>query len=114
MISEFTHILVNILSAGLMGLLIWLSVELSVERLRDRITKGRHSQETPDLTGDFWVQHALQSMNLVIVAVLFGGPIEVRWVYFALGFGAGAVLCGFVYHLARLRKIQVDLEWLFR
>ncbi len=114
MINEFTHILVNILLGGLMGLLIWLSVELTVERLSVSIMKDPQSQETPDLTGDFWAQHVLQSMNLVIVAVLFGGPIEVRLLYFAGGFVAGAVLCRIVYYLAKLRKIQVDLAWLFR
>ena len=114
MITEFTHIIVNILMGGLMGLLIWLSVELTVERLGDSVMKGTQSQKAPGLTGDFWAQHVLQSMNLVIVAVLFAGPIEFRWLYFVLGFGAGAVLCGFVYHLAKLRKIHVDLEWLFR
>ena len=83
---------------------------------RSVVVKGDLSQETPhpNLTGDFWVQNAVQSMNLVIIGVLFGSPIELRWLYFALSFLAGAGLCGLVYHLASQRKIQVNLEWLFR
>jgi len=114
-ISEFTLALVSGLAGGLMGLLIWLSVELTLERLRGLVVKRDDSQ--PELhrgpTGESLVQHAVQSMNLVIIAVLFGGPIEVRWLYLVLGFVAGAGLARLVYYLARQGRIRVDLEWLF-
>ena len=103
MISEFTHILINIFVGGLMGLLMWLSVELSVARLKDQITGG----------GNSWSDHAVQALNLLFISVLLGSPVEVRWFYLVVSFVAGAALCRLVYYLVSQGKIQVNLDWLF-
>lgn len=115
MMSESAQILVNIVLGGMMGLLVWLAVELGVERLMEGVKKGPGSGRLPSssLDGDFWGQNVVQSMNLVIIGVLFGSPIDFRWPYFTASFVAGAILCRLVFYLVKERKISVHLHWLF-
>lgn len=115
MLSESAHTVVNIVLGGMMGLLVWLAVELSVEKFKEAVVKGPGPKRlsSPSLDADFWVQNVLQSMNFVIIGVLFGSPIEIRWPYITASFVAGAILCRLVFYLVKERKISVHLHWLF-
>ena len=110
--SESTNVLVNLLAAGLSGLLIWLSVEVSVERLRTSILKADGSPLSGSLQVP-WLDHAVQSVNLAVVGVLVASPVEFRWLYFTIGLVAGALACALVYHLARRLRTRLPLQWLF-
>ena len=111
--NESTHILVNALLGGMMGLLIWLSVELSVQELRNRVVKTSGVPHRT-LDRDFWFGQVIQLLNIVIVGAFFGSPLEFRWPYFSLGFLAGVTSCALVFSLARRQKIRIGImDWLF-
>ncbi len=116
MLSEFTHILVNVACGMLMGALVGLSIELSVADSVESIQKNgglRHKRDQQQQRGEHWLSGVIQTLNIAIVGALATGPIEFRWLYFLLSLAGSFFLALLLFELGRRKKLRIRASFLF-